>query len=126
MMGIIDRIVKNEVDAVIKREMGGMLKREIEKAMLNIAEDAVRGVVQRMWDTNPHFRFIKWGQYELQRVDPTLTDEKAFYLSRDTINEHLADEKIKFGDDGYSWDEDGAKEIMQAYQIDHWEQAHAR
>jgi len=78
-------------------------------------------VVADLWRTSPQFRFIKWTQQRLQEVDASLSDKDTFNIAKRAIRQHLADEKIEFGDPRYTWDRDGAREVAQAYEIDHWE-----
>ncbi len=41
----------------------------------------------------------------------------------DTAAQYLADEKISFGDSGYSWTRDAADEVAEEYEFRHWEAA---
>lgn len=89
--------------------------------MPKIAERIGREIIADLWRTDPLFRFIKWTQQRLQEADPRLPDKRAFFMAKECIREHLKDEQIEFGDPRFAWDREGARELVEAYQIDHWE-----
>jgi len=80
-------------------------------------DEAVRAELAKI----PWFQFVKHIQAAFQKADPTFTDRDAFYRARDTCHEYLRDEKIEFGDTRYDWSIDGAREVAQSYEMDHWE-----
>jgi hypothetical protein len=42
-------------------------------------------------------------------------------MARDVYRQHLRDEKIEFGDPRFGWAANDARDLAQAYEIDHWE-----
>lgn len=98
---------------------------EIRKAIVEAVEpalkDAVQKIVAEYYRKSPRFRFIKYMQAEMLRVDPTMSAKLSFGTARNTLNEHLIDERIEFGDERYAWDRGGAVDLIHAYEIDHWE-----
>lgn len=69
------------------------------------------------------FWFVKHMQARLLEVDPTMGGKRAWQLAASTYREFLRSEKIEFGDPQYAWDRDGARDVIQEMEIDHWESA---
>ena len=69
------------------------------------------------------FRFVKMIQWHLKLADPTLPDKRTFEMAMGVWREFVRDEKVKFGDPRYDWTSAGARDLAQAYEIDHWERA---
>lgn len=109
------------LDWFIKRRVETVCGRVIAEQMPKIGQRIGREIVADMWRTDPLFRFIKWTQQRLQEANPTLPDKSAFYMAKGCIRQHLEDEEIEFGDPRFAWDRGGARELAEAYEIDHWE-----
>ena len=99
------------------------IRAAIVEAIEPALKRAVNGIVADYYRKTPRFRFIKYMQSEMLRIDPNMTPKRSFETARDTLNHFLADEKIEFGDGRYSWDKGGAIDLIHAYEIDHWERA---
>ena len=95
----------------------------VRAGVASAVDKAIKEAVADYYRKSPRFRFIKWMQLEMQQVDPTIGAKRSFEAARNTLNEHLRDEKIKFGDTRYAWDRGGAIDLIHAYEIDHWEAA---
>lgn len=87
----------------------------------------VRETTKRVWreelakPENAWFLFVKRIQNALLAANPALTDEQSFVMARDVYRQHLRDEKIEFGDPRFGWTATDARDLAQAYEIDHWE-----
>lgn len=69
------------------------------------------------------FWFVKHMQKRMMEIDKTLTGKRAYGIALNTYRDFLNEEKIEFGDPAYDWSEDAARDLIQAYEIDHWESA---
>lgn len=110
------------LDLFIKRKVKDTCERVIAEELPGIMNRVVQDVLRETWKTDPLFRFIKWGQWELERADPTLDGKTSFEMAKDALRQHLKDEKIEFGDPRFAWDDEGARAVIHEYHIDHWEQ----
>lgn len=123
-MGVFDRWARRIGEDAAKSAWEDA-KPEIHKAVVDAIEPimsaAVNDIVADYYRKSPRFRFIKYMQAEMLRVDPKMGDSRSFEAARDTLNLFLKDDKIKFGDERYAWDKGGAIDLIHAYEIDHWE-----
>lgn len=69
------------------------------------------------------FWFVKHMQARMMEVDKTLTGRRAWTIAATAYREYLSSKKIEFGDPQYAWDRVGARDVIQAMEIDHWESA---
>lgn len=72
---------------------------------------------------NRWFWFVKAMQAKMMTVDPAMDGKLAYDVAVSTLRDFLRDEKIKFGDPDYDWSDAGARDLIQAMEIDHWESA---
>jgi len=125
-MGIVSRWAKDIGRKAAKRaleERKGEISEAIVEAVKPELTRAVERVVADHFRKSPRFRFIKYMQFELQRIDKNMSNKIAFRTARATLHEHLRDEKIEFGDERYAWGKGGAVDLIHAYEIDHWDRA---
>ena len=111
------------LDYFIRRKVREIAPQVIRENLPAIAERIAADMVKDLWSTEPRFRFLKWMQWEMQRVDPSLSAERSFAIAKETLRTNLADDKCEFGDPRFAWDEGGAIDLIHAYEIDHWERA---
>lgn len=114
-MSILDRFIKRKVAEVAPQVIRDNLPALVERVAKELVDD--------LWQNEPRYRFIKWMQWEMQRVDPNMSNERSFEVAKQTLILNLEDEKVDFGHPDYCWDEGGAKDLIHAYEIDHWESA---
>jgi hypothetical protein len=106
----VDRGIKQGVEKAVNEFVsGGALDRIIREALADPKYD---------W-----FRFVKHMQARMMEVDKTLPARKALDLARNAYRDFLHDEDIQFGAPAFDWSEDGARDLIQSYEIDHWETA---
>lgn len=94
---------------------------KFEAAVTKAVDDAIIAELRKPEYAN--FRFIKHMQARLLEASPTMEPRLAFYTARDRYNAFLRDEKVAFGDARYDWSRSGARDLIQALEIDYWEQA---
>lgn len=125
-MGIFDRWAKRIGERAAK-DAWEQQKPAIHKAVVEALEPALKKavgeIVAEYYRKSPRFRFIKYMQAEMERVDPTMNHKASFEAARDALNEYLRDEGVQFGDSQYAWDKGGAIDVIHGYEIDHWERA---
>lgn len=87
---------------------------------------AVRKSVPNIVDTvmnelfaHPAYAVIAGGQLRL--MEAGVAPREAWDMSRECLRQFLADEKVEFGDNRYAWTADSGREIVEDYEIDHWE-----
>lgn len=101
-------------------------RRGVEKAVdAFIASGELDRIIREML-AEPKFAwfwFIKEMQWRMMEVDKTLSGKRAWQLAIAAYRQHLEDEEIEFGDPRFSWDRDGARELIEAYEIEHWDAA---
>lgn len=101
--------------------------RSIPEICREVMRERLPGIVSKAFNdimAEPefaYFRFIKQIQFHLQQADPTLADKRAFEMAKNVYWTNLADEKVAFGDPAFAWDSNGARELAEAYEMDHWE-----
>lgn len=111
-MGWLDRAVERGVKAGFDRFFKSG---EFDK----LVDDVVREELRKpkyAW-----FWFVKHMQARLLEVDRSLSAKRSFQIAKQAYREFLKDEKIEFGDPRYDWTRHGARELIHAYEIDHWE-----
>jgi hypothetical protein len=59
--------------------------------------------------------------FEFMRTDRTMSAVAARDLAIDTLKDFLRDEKIRFADTGYGWDQSCAITLAHECEIDYWE-----
>jgi hypothetical protein len=69
------------------------------------------------------FWFVKHMQARMMEVDKRLDGKRAWEIALTAYKEFLRSERIQFGDPRYTWDRDGARDLIQSLEIDHWEAA---
>lgn len=104
-MGWLDSAIRRGVESGVKASLDKHLDAAIDKAIKN----------------SPLITFIKAGQMEMLRVDPSMDMRAAWEASRVALVDFLSDEKIKFGDARYDWTPDAAVDLVHAMEIDYWE-----
>lgn len=104
-MGWLDASIKRGIESGIKASLDKHLDAAIDRALAN----------------NPVITFIKAGQMEMLRIDPTMDVRQAWEVSRMALADFLHNERIKFGDERYDWTPDGAVTLVHEMEIDHWE-----
>lgn len=110
----------------LDRAIGRGVKKGVEQA---VAEFAKRGKLDAIvlevlkQPRNKWFWFVKAMQARVMEVDKTLTGKRAWQIAAAAYREYLKDEKIAFGDPRYDWSRSGARDVIQAYEIDHWDAA---
>lgn len=72
-----------------------------------------------MMDAKTELEFIDIMTNYLQNV-AIMDRSEAKNIAKDIYYTYIEEEKISFGDDGYSWDEQGAIDIVKA-DIEYWE-----
>lgn len=108
--------LKPSIDSGVKKGIDNYLEGPRFKSLLiNIIDQELKKP-KYAW-----FWFVKHMQARMMQVDKTLDGKRAWELALNAYREHLKDEKIQYGDDRYDWSKDGAYELIQAYEIDHWE-----
>ena len=105
------------------KEAQPQMRAAIKAGVGSAVDSAVKEIVADLYEKSPQFRFIKYMQFELQRVDTTMSNKRAFRMAKQVLHDHLKDEGISFGDDRYAWDRGGAIDLIHAYEIDYWEAA---
>ena len=78
-------------------------------------------VPDSLWGSTPEHRFIRQIKRELARHDHTLAGREGTEMARHILEQHLEDERAKFGDPRFSWDEQGAIDLAHAYEIEYWD-----
>lgn len=83
------------------------------------ADGFIEKVIKSLF-SHPAYSVIAGGQLLLieRGIDPW----KAWKTSRRCLREFMKDHGVAVGDPAYAWDQQGGREIVQAYEIDHWEQ----
>lgn len=102
------------------------IKRGVKKGVDDFLEsDRFKQMIEKVWreelakPENAWFLFVKRIQNCLSRADPGLTDKQAFNLAAGVYRRYLREEKIQYGDPRFDWSADGARNLAQAYKIDH-------
>lgn len=86
----------------------------LNKALGAAAEGAIKAIIR-----DRRFPTIAGGALRLMRegIEPW----KAWNLSRECLIQFLKDEGVKVGHPDYVWDDYGGAEIVEEYEIRHWE-----
>ncbi len=124
-MGWFDRAVKSGVDQAIAKASapGGLIQTRVGEIMDEVMrERAVKD--QRVKGNLTATSFVWQAAFHLLRTDPHMKVTVARDRAAEAIREFLRDEKIKFGNKQYAWDQEAAETIAREYETDHWE-AHA-
>lgn len=69
------------------------------------------------------FWFVKAMQARMMEVDPKMDGKVAFHTAARAYRDFLREERIRFGDPAYDWTAAGARDLIQAVEIDYWETA---
>lgn len=97
---------------------GGAFDKAIDKAMREVADE--RRELAGNLRPSP---FVWQMAFEFMRTDRSMTFAEAQDLAVDTLKDFLRDEKIKFGNPGYGWDQSCAITLARECQTDYWERA---
>lgn len=101
-----------------------LLRQTVERTVAEHARPIVEAKVDEIIRTSPLLKFIKAGQLHLLDRLAGVDHKRAWDLFRDqALKEFMRDEKVKFGDPRYDWSPAGARDLAQAYILDHAEQS---
>lgn len=109
----------------LKRAVDRGVKAGVEQAVANFAKPG-GGLDKAILDAlkAPKFKwfwFVKAMQARMLAVDPTMGNKKAYAVALNAYRDFLHEEKIEFGHPDYDWSDDGARDLIDDYEIDHWE-----
>ena len=95
---------------------GGAFDQAIDRAVRGMAENRTAYV----GDLTPT-GFVWQVAFEFLRTDKTMPASAARDLAVETLSDFLRDEKIKFGDAAYAWDQSAARTIARECEIEYWD-----
>lgn len=108
--------------------MWGWLKPSIDRGVKQGVERAIKeydwgGAIRKVL-AGPEYRwfwFVKAMQGRMMDVDPSMDGKLAFDVAMRAYRDFLKEEKIEFGHPDYDWSAAGARDLIEAMEIDHWE-----
>lgn len=106
-MGILDTFIRRTVEKTVRETIKARLDDAVDRAIRN----------------SPKIKFVKAMQMRMLAVDPKMDPVVAWNTAVEALKCYLLDEQIEFGDPRYDWTRDGALDVIQSYEIDHWESA---
>lgn len=92
------------------------LSEGLKGAVPSMVDTALKALWQNRW-----YPMFVGGQVRL--MEAGMKPVEAWDLARKTIAEWAKDERAEFGDPRFGWDVAAGREIVEAYEIEHWEEA---
>jgi hypothetical protein len=119
-MNWFDRAVKKGIEAALQKAAapGGSIEHAINDVLRDIALRKIRFPGERSFS-----QFVWDMAFHLMRTDLTMRSPEARDRASAALHEFLRDEKIRFGDRAYAWDQAAAETLAHEYETRHWEAA---
>lgn len=96
------------------------LEKGIADGLHRGAPKMVELVLDSLWK-HPWYPFIAGAQLRL--IEMGMKPKEAWELARTTCLNYVNEEKLTFGQPDHDWSPSGGRDVVQAYEIDHWESA---
>ncbi len=121
---MIGEAIKRTVDRALEdaAKPGGLIETRMNEIIDDVLRKAARDnkkVAGKLTAT----AFVWQVAFEFMRTDRSMEPMNAKALAVSTVRDFLRDDKIKFGDPAYAWDQDAAITLAREREIDHWEAA---
>lgn len=96
----------------VKQTVNVVAEKAARVAVETVADKAIDRTIDALFK-HPRYPFIAGGQLYL--MEKGVSPKRAWNMAAKTLIEWLADEKIQFGDNRYSWNGTAGREIIAEY-----------
>lgn len=116
------RAVRQGVDRAIAdfTKPGGLLERRVAEISDEVLREMARANKRVSGALKPA-QFVWQMAFHMMRTDPSMAPLVARDRATAALLAFLADERIKFGNRSYVWDQAAAEAIARELETDHWE-----